>query len=205
MTDTVTGENHHRRSDGDSNTGAAGPLNAAELATMFATLGGDAPAAATWSTSYAGARRILATIQHLESLVYVPGQWRCAKCKFVLYRRTIDMAAGRIGVSETDRNRPEVCPNECGPLWRVSEREAGKDVSQFYFGANEELSALLGGIPHVHIPAMVKQLVEERGLPGTRLVCTFCRHDVFGPGRIGLASGDVVECPEVRCPTRSRA
>lgn len=182
MTDTVTGENHQRRSDGDSNTGAAAPMNAAELATMFCTVGPDVPNSSVWSTSYAGARRILATISHLERLVYVPGQWRCAKCKFGLYRRTIDMAAGRIGISEDDRNRPELCPNGCGPLWRVSEREVGNELCD-----------------------RIADLQKRVSLPGTTPVCTRCRESALFPGRRNLASGDVVDCPEIACPTRSQA
>ena len=69
-----------------------------------------------------------ANLADLERQVYVPGQWRCAKCKFTLQRQTIDVAGGGGGVSERDRNEPERCPNGCGPLWRVSERTVANEL-----------------------------------------------------------------------------
>ena len=69
-----------------------------------------------------------ARVAELEKLVYVPGQWRCAKCKFSLQRMTINPTAGKIGVSERDKNEPEKCPNGCGPLWRTTERQAASEA-----------------------------------------------------------------------------
>lgn len=213
MTETVTGPNDQGMSEGDSSGGAAapqqlpgsssaaGPLNAIDLATMFGTLDSSIPDAASWSISYGAARRLRAFLRHLEDLVHVPGQWRCAKCRFVLQRTTIDMARGQIGVSESDRNRPEPCPNGCGPLWRVSERDAGNEAIDRYIKENEALSKLLGGIAYCHIHDAVQQLVKA-SIPGTEPMCKRCRRCVPASGKVFTLMGNVVECPSADCPTR---
>jgi rubrerythrin len=64
-------------------------------------------------------------IAELESLVYVPGLWRCAKCKFQLVQSCIRADDGAVGL----RDDPgEICPNCNAPLWRVTERDAGNEL-----------------------------------------------------------------------------
>jgi len=59
-------------------------------------------------------------VAHLESLVYCPGVWRCAKCDFRLIQSNLNANTGTV----TARNEPgDKCPNCGGPLWRVSERQ----------------------------------------------------------------------------------
>lgn len=65
-------------------------------------------------------------IKELERLVYVPGQWRCAKCKYVGIHAVICATSGAIGVKANTKT--EQCPNGCGPLWRVTERQVGKEL-----------------------------------------------------------------------------
>lgn len=56
----------------------------------------------------------------LEDLVYSPGLWRCAKCKFTLVQRNLNAHSGTI----TSRDQPgDKCPNCDVNLWRVTERE----------------------------------------------------------------------------------
>jgi rubrerythrin len=63
----------------------------------------------------------------LAALVYVPGRWRCAKCNFGLQQFKIRACDGAIG--ENDKTG-EKCPNCDVPLWRVTEREAGNEISE---------------------------------------------------------------------------
>lgn len=59
-------------------------------------------------------------IVELEALVYVPGAWRCPKCQFTLFQRTLH--AKDLSVSVRDE-AGEKCPNCETPLWRVTERQ----------------------------------------------------------------------------------
>ena len=69
--------------------------------------------------------QIAEAIEALELQVYVPGLWRCPKCKFQLVQSTLYAATGTVGA----RNEPgDKCPNCHGPLWRVTERQAGNDM-----------------------------------------------------------------------------
>lgn len=59
-----------------------------------------------------------------NSLVYVPGAWKCAKCALRIVSSTLSAVDGSI----TSNNDPHVCPNGCGPMWRVTERDERKDA-----------------------------------------------------------------------------
>jgi hypothetical protein len=61
-------------------------------------------------------------VEELEKQVYVPGLWRCAKCKFTLMQANLHAQSGAVKAMD----RPgEKCPNCDSPLWRVTERQAG--------------------------------------------------------------------------------
>lgn len=62
--------------------------------------------------------------ERLEKLVYVPGLWKCAKCKCVVMTNTLHVPYGAMSAN----NSPQQCPNDCGPMWRVTERAAGNEV-----------------------------------------------------------------------------
>lgn len=62
-----------------------------------------------------------AEVSRLEALVYVPGVWRCPKCQLSLVSTILDASSGRIAANK----EPQRCPNDCGPMWRVTERDAG--------------------------------------------------------------------------------
>jgi rubrerythrin len=67
----------------------------------------------------------LAENARLARLVYVPGQWRCAKCKFTLIQANLNANDGTV----TARDQPgDKCPNCDSPLWRVTERDAGNEM-----------------------------------------------------------------------------
>ena len=70
-------------------------------------------------------RSIAATITQAQAerdaareLVTVPGQWRCAKCKFVVHKMVLCASTGNVGVKTDTKTEP--CPNGCGPLWPVT-------------------------------------------------------------------------------------
>ncbi len=62
----------------------------------------------------------------LKKLVYVPGLWRCAKCKFSRQSMNLHAVTGTISAKADATTEP--CPNGCGPLWPVTERLAGNDL-----------------------------------------------------------------------------
>lgn len=72
-------------------------------------------------------KRLDARIAELESLVYVPGLWRCAKCDFHLVQAVLSASTGTVH----SHDKPgEKCPNCASPLWRVTERQAGNDMAE---------------------------------------------------------------------------
>jgi hypothetical protein len=68
--------------------------------------------------------QIAEAIEALERQVYVPGLWRCPKCEFRLRQATHYAATGTVGARDEPGDK---CPNCNGPLWRVSERQAGNE------------------------------------------------------------------------------
>ena len=66
-----------------------------------------------------------ARIAELEKLVYVPGLWRCPKCEFQLLQANLSAVDGRVSARDEPGDK---CPNCGGPLWRVTERQAGNDL-----------------------------------------------------------------------------
>lgn len=68
--------------------------------------------------------QIAEAIEALEKQVYVPGMRRCQKCKFTLMSNFMCASTGRLAPND----KSDICPNGCGTLWRVSEREVGNDM-----------------------------------------------------------------------------
>lgn len=64
-------------------------------------------------------------LERLEALVYVPGLWKCAKCKCAVVSNRFNVARGTMYANK----KPQQCPNECGPMWRVTERDAGNELA----------------------------------------------------------------------------
>jgi hypothetical protein len=71
------------------------------------------------------------SIDALEKLVYVPGQWRCPKCNFRLTQSNLYVASGTVGPRDEAGDK---CPNCNGPLWRVS---AMDDRNEAFKTAND--------------------------------------------------------------------
>lgn len=66
-----------------------------------------------------------AEIERLEKLVYVPGLWKCARCQCGVVSSTMHAGSGLVKAN----NAPQPCPNGCGPMWRVTERDAGNELA----------------------------------------------------------------------------
>lgn len=63
-------------------------------------------------------------VERLRALVYVPELTKCARCGLSLVSSTMSAHTGNI---RADRS-PQDCPNGCGPMWRITERDAGNDL-----------------------------------------------------------------------------
>lgn len=69
-----------------------------------------------------------AECERLREQVYVPGIWRCAKCELELMTSILAVSSGSIHAD----NSPQVCPNNCGPMWRVTERDQRKEAQALH-------------------------------------------------------------------------
>lgn len=69
------------------------------------------------------------------SSLYVPGQWRCPKCSFTLYQRTLNAKDGTV----TARDTPgEPCPNCATPLWRMTWQQNCEELEERCIEAIED-------------------------------------------------------------------
>jgi hypothetical protein len=64
-----------------------------------------------------------ARTERAEAIAYVPGLRRCAKCGCNLMTTTIHVPSGAMS---SDLN-PKDCPNGCGPMWPVTERQTANE------------------------------------------------------------------------------
>lgn len=78
----------------------------------------------TTAALIARADALAAEVERLEKLVYVPGVWKCAKCGCGLVSTLMHAESGRFAAN----TEPQQCPNDCGPMWRRTEREAGNEL-----------------------------------------------------------------------------
>lgn len=99
-------------------------------------------------------------VARLEKLVYVPGLFKCEKCKFSLISTTLNVSTGQACAN----NVSESCPNGCGPLRRVTEREAGNEsVDRLDAAFNNGVARALQVCEPIyakHGPLMRKPIVE---------------------------------------------
>lgn len=102
------------------------------------------------------AEQLLAEIDRLGRLVYVPGQWHCPRCNFTLQQMNMTAHDGTV----TANDKPgEKCPNCDGGLWRCTWKadaiELSKRVEEFVLRAKDaererdELAARLSGMAAV--------------------------------------------------------
>lgn len=81
-----------------------------------------------WQIWQAACRSRDEEIQRLEKLVYVPGLWKCAKCNCTTVCTNLHVNTGEFSAN----NSPQQCPNKCGPMWRVTERDSGNEMTDKY-------------------------------------------------------------------------
>lgn len=62
----------------------------------------------------------------IDSSKYVPGNFRCPKCNFHLISNYLNANNGEVAANNT----PQMCANECGPMWRVTWQESCYELSQ---------------------------------------------------------------------------
>lgn len=70
-----------------------------------------------------------------EALVYVPGQWRCAKCNFTHQQMVLSASTGTIAAQDKPG---EQCPNCRSPLWRTTWKQ---EASEMLDRATEQMEA----------------------------------------------------------------
>ena len=59
--------------------------------------------------------------------VYVPGRWRCPKCKFVLSQFNLNANDGSVSTRDEAGDK---CPNCDKPLWRVTWKEDAMEMAE---------------------------------------------------------------------------
>ena len=59
-----------------------------------------------------------------RELAYVPGMWECAKCGCVVVSTLISAETGQFAANRELQR----CPNDCGPMWRRTERKSGNEL-----------------------------------------------------------------------------
>lgn len=62
-----------------------------------------------------------------QKRLFVPGRYRCAKCKMVLHSKILHVNAGVVTANDAST---EPCPNGCGPLWRMTWQQDAEDAHQ---------------------------------------------------------------------------
>ncbi len=95
--------------------------------------------------------RLKAENERLRDSVIRPGIMRCAKCKFEVIRKTLNMGSGTVTAGNS---KTEPCPNGCGPLWPITWKEyaqRGDDAYEFVMQrmikAEDERDALKAAAP----------------------------------------------------------
>lgn len=89
--------------------------------------------------------RLRAEVERLESLVYVPGLWKCAKCGCAVVSSTLSATTGQVKADD----KPQDCPNGCGPMWRRTEREAGNELADRLDASADEANRLRAELARV--------------------------------------------------------
>ena len=112
-----------------------------------------------------------AEIERLRAEVYVPGQWRCAKCKFTLQLMNLNANTGTVTARD---NAGDKCPNCNSPLWRATWKQDAHEMldrateqMERVKVAESELSTLrarvrevVGPFAHPHLSRMATGNIE---------------------------------------------
>lgn len=92
--------------------------------------------------------------------VYVPGNWSCPKCGYVLSSQTLFMATGEIGCTRDQvmAMTGEACPNDGEPMRRVTWRERADDNRKWGESLMETIIAATGA---EHLPGALAAVKER--------------------------------------------
>lgn len=72
--------------------------------------------------------------------IYIPGEWKCPMCSFVMFHSVINAETGQIGHETVPAAKP--CPNGCGEMDRVKWKDACKEAREHVCKFAEENMAL---------------------------------------------------------------
>lgn len=62
--------------------------------------------------------------RELEQKLYVPGNFKCAKCGLNLVAQVLYTKSGNVGAN----NNPQECANGCGPMWKVTWKQMAEEL-----------------------------------------------------------------------------
>lgn len=91
--------------------------------------------------------------------LYVPGNWRCLRCGFVLTRATLFAASGTVGSSIDDITRMtgEACPNDGTAMVRVTWRDRAIENQEW---AERLINDVLAAAQAESLPAALARIKE---------------------------------------------
>ncbi len=97
----------------------------------------------------------------LKKWKYVPGVMHCAKCNFQLIKSVLNMHRGTVTAGDSN---PELCPNGCGPLWRVSWEKYANDHYEDGVKTFEKLRATEAELEAARKQEPCGYMCEEAGM-----------------------------------------
>lgn len=88
-----------------------------------------------------------------KAAVYVPGQWRCGKCGFVLTKSILFAKDGAVG---PDLGQAEPCPNDGDPMERALWKDEAFRLADLFTAGMRRESALRAELEtleaQIHVP-----------------------------------------------------
>lgn len=123
------------------------------------------------------------TMSDLYNLAYVPGQFKCMKCGFVLNKLTITLNG--IGTSESNR-QSEPCPNDGEFLVAVSYKEVANELTDRAFKLFDQVakqSALIDELANA-----LKELIDYSSAVANCKMCTPWSLDDTEAGKKAIAA-----------------
>lgn len=67
-------------------------------------------------------------LEHLNDLIYAPGEWKCEQCGFSLIKKTLYVQTGQVGMDREEDT--EGCPNDGSWMKRVTWKEIAVDLGR---------------------------------------------------------------------------
>jgi len=67
---------------------------------------------------------------NFQKLIYVPGEWKCTKCRLRLHSRTISLSQGDVGVPKNYLEKRQKCSNGHGFMEPLTYKELCKSLDE---------------------------------------------------------------------------